>query len=373
MRRRSFLSTLPAVAAGLAGTLTFPGCTPRHRLRILMLGGTGFVGPHLVQSALDRGHEVTLCNRGITNAQLFPGLEQLRGDRYPDRGAGLAALDTARTWDAVIDTWQEAPGCIDLTARMLAGRAEHYVYVSSVAAFRNYRNRGMMEEGPLFDATERIESFDTDLGYMTRKRAGEQAVERHFAERGIVLRCTSIQGLDRNADPLNQGSYWPFRFMAGEPLLAPDEPTARFQLIDVQDMARFAIHAVENGFSGAFNVVGPEEPLLLRDYLLAWSEATGHRSPIVWADPDWLLEQGIRPFDDIPNWIPESDPEPGFYWISHSRARAHGLTWRPLEATLSDVIASSADPAVMHSAGGMSRDRELELIEAWQTVSAQAP
>lgn len=373
--RRAFLAALPLIGlAPLAWSAPGPG---RWRpLRILVLGGTNYVGPHLVSTALERGHEVTLFNRGITNPHLFPALEKLRGDRYPDRDNGPAALDTARTWDAVIDTWQEAPGCVDLTARMLAGRAERYVYISSVATFRNYRERGMTEAGPLFDATDRIESFDTDLGYMSRKRGGEQAVERHFGERGVVLRCTSIQGLDPTVDPLNQGSYWPFRFLAGEPLLAPDDPTARFQLIDVKDVARFALCAIENGFGGAFNVVGPETPLLLRDYLLAWSDATGRRSPVVWADPEWLLGQGVRPFDDIRNWIPESDPEPGFYWISHARARAHGLTYRPLEATIRDMIASAGDPETMHSAGGMSRERELELIEArrgWITPDLQRP
>lgn len=336
-----------------------------------MLGGTNFVGPHLVQTALDHGHEVTLFNRGITNPHLFPEVEKLRGNRYPDRDEGLAALETARTWDVVLDTWQAEPGCVDHTARMFADRAERYLYVSSIATYRHYRERGMTEEGPMLDAAEHMDSFDPELSYPVRKRAAEQVVERWFGDRGVVLRCTSIQGRNYGSDPGAQGDYWAYRFLIGEPLLAPDDPTARFQLIDVQDMASFTIRAVERGLGGAYNLVGPEEPLRLPRYLKAWSEATGHRSPIVWADPAWLLEQGVREFEDIRNWIPDDSPEPGFYWISNQKALAHGLTYRPLAATIRDVIASLGDPTKLTvPTTGMSRERERELIDAWQAVAS---
>lgn len=116
-------------------------------------------------------------------------------------------------------------------------------------------------------------------------------------------------------------------------------------------------------------MVGPAGPLNLRDYLRAWSEATNGRSPLVWADPDWLREQGVRPWEDIRNWIPGDDPEPGFYRISARKAVSHGLTYRPLEQTIHDMIASSGDPARFEPpATGMSRERERELIERWRTV-----
>lgn len=378
MRRRDFLVALPAVTAGGVGALSgLANAAPHRRLRILMLGGTNYVGPHLVRTALDRGHEVTLFNRGITNPHLFPELEKLRGNRYPDRDHGLRALETSRTWDAVLDTWQEAAGCVDLTARMLAERAERYVYISSIATFRHYRESGMTEEGPLLDATEHVRSFDhPGPGYALRKRAGEQAVGRAFGERGIVLRCTSIQGLSgfgRGPATGTEPGYWPYRFLIGEPMLAPDDPTAAFQLIDVKDLARFAIRAVERGFVGAYNMVGPAEPLTLPEYLRAWSEATDHRSPLVWADPDWLREQGVRPWEDIRNWIPGDDPEPGFYRISARKAVAHGLSYRPLARTIHDMIASTADPARFEPpATGLSRERERELIERWRGTGGPA-
>lgn len=372
MDRRRFIVTVPLVAAALTGTFTIPGCAPRRPLRVLMLGGTNFVGPHLVQTALDRGHEVTLFNRGETNPHMFPELEKLRGNRYPDQGEGLAALDTSRTWDTVIDTWQAEPGCVDLTARMLAERTERYVYISSIATYRSFRELGITEAGPMIDATEHIASFDAELGYRTRKRAGEQAVEQIFGDRGTVLRCTSIAGFNHGGDASQQAApYWASRLTAGEPLLAPDDPTAVFQLIDVKDMASFAIRAIENKFGGAYNMVGPEQPLPLPDYLRAWSEATGNRSPIVWMEPQFLLDQGVRPFDDIPNWIPANDPEPGFYRISNARSLAHGLTYRPLADTIRDGIASLGDLAGVETPG-LTRARELELIEAWHRASGSS-
>lgn len=390
MHRRKFVASLLATAAilpsragrayarrgGLAPAESAqPAVAGGRRLRILMLGGTNYVGPHLVQNALERGHEVTLFNRGVTNTHLFTELEKLRGNRYPDRGEGLAALETDRTWDVVLDTWQQAPGCVDLTTRMFADRAERYVYISSVAAFRNYRERGMTEDGPLLDATEYIDSFEhPGPGYSMRKRAAEQAVER-LGEQGIILRCTSVQGYGGfSLEPNPEAGYWPYRFLVGEPLLAPDDPTSAFQLIDVKDLARFAVRAVENGFGGTFNMVGPEEPLTLPEYLRAWGEATDHRSTIVWADPDWLIEQGVRPWEDIRNWIPGDEAEPGFYWISNRRALEHGLTYRPLAATLRDVVASNRTcPADLRLAGpGISRERELEVIEAWRAAARRS-
>lgn len=300
--RRHFIRSLStAVAAGVVGSSLLPACAPRRRLRILMLGGTNFVGPHLVRTALAREHEITLFNRGVTNSDLFSDLERLIGNRYSDRGAGLAALEDGRRWDAVIDTWQAEPGCIDLTARLLAGRTERYVYISSIATYRHFRDIGMTEDGPLHDAAEHIASFDPELGYATRKRAGEQAVERTYGDRGTVLSCTSIQGPSDSpqaADAGTMAGYWPHRFLTGEPLLAPDDATAFVQLIDVRDMAAFAILAIEQGFGGRYNIVGPEEPLTFPKYLRAWSEAADHRTPIVWAEPDWLQQQGVRPWSD---------------------------------------------------------------------------
>lgn len=214
-----------------------------------------------------------------------------------------------------------------------------------------------------------------------RMTSAEQALERVFVDRGTVLRCTSIAGYDHGGDAAAQvAGYWAPRFLSGEPLLAPDDPTAVIQLIDVRDMAEFAIRAIENGFAGAFNMVGPEQPLPLKDYLVGWADAAGSISPIVWIEPQFLLDRGVRPFDDIPNWIPANDPEPGFYRISNARSVAHGLTYRPLETTISDVLGGAAggetsSPVRLANLDmpGLSRTRELELIDEWHAVVSTRP
>jgi 2'-hydroxyisoflavone reductase len=341
-----------------------------------MLGGRNFVGPHLVQTALDRGHDVTLFNRGISNPHLFPQLRWLQGDRYPDRGDGLRELEAPGSWDAVLDTWQEAPGCVDQTARMLAQRVERYLYISSIATYHTFRSAGITEESPSLDAASHVGSFITDLGYRLRKRAAELAVDDHFGERGTVLRCTNIGGRNYSGDASSHAGYWAVRFLSGEPMIVPDDRAAVVQLIDVRDMARFAIDALERNADGPYNVVGPGEPLPFREWMLAWSDVTGRRSAVVWIPPAFLVEHGVRPFDDIPNWIPASDPEPGFYRISNARARAHGLTFRPLRDTIRDSIAGLDPSALIHGTGmspGMSRERERELIAAWRRVQASPP
>lgn len=359
--RRGFL-----MAAGLLGIHPF---LASRDLRVLVLGGTGFVGPHLVRAALARGHEVTLFNRGTTNPHLFPDVERLHGNRYPDRGAGLSALQGRRTWDAVIDTWQAEPGCVDLTARLLAPRAHRYVYVSSIATYGRFVDVGMTEEAPAIEAAEHMTSFDAELGYAVRKRASEQAVERAFDHRATVLRATSIQGpADAPDPPGTPTGYWPYRFLIGEPLLAPDDPGASFQLIDVRDFAEFAVRTIEHDHEGTYNLVGPAERLSFPDYLRACHEATGARSPMVWMAPAWLLEQGVRPWVDVPNWIPADDPEPGFYRISGARARAAGLTFRPVQETVRDGLGAAVDRGrLTPPTEGLSRARELELVEAWRS------
>lgn len=367
MKRRKFLTTTLWSMALASGVGSPPLVSQTSRpLRILMLGGTDFVGPWLVETALQRGHEVTLFNRGITNPDLFPNLEKLRGNRYPDRDAGLSALGSSRTWDVVFDTWQQAPGCVEATVRLLRERVGQYVYVSSIASYRDYRESGLTEQGPMLAAAEHIQSFSEDLAYPLRKRAAEQAVENSFECNGIVLRCTSIQGphvrrpLDGELDP----GYWGYRFLTGRSILAPDDPTAVFQLIDVRDLALFTIRAAELKFDGAFNMVGPERPLPLKSYLEAYHAATGNRSELVWVDREFLKAQEVRPWDDIRNWIPGDVPEPGFYRISNERALGHGLSYRPVLETIRDGVPGEIDGlTLVPPETGMSLEREEELIK----------
>lgn len=330
-----------------------------------MLGGTNFVGPHLVRTALKRGHEVTLFNRGRTNPHLFPELEKLRGNRYPDRGEGLAALAGDREWDVVLDTWQQAPGCVAATDRLLRYRTGTYLYISSIASYRNYRQIGMAEDSPILDREAQVNSLSDELGYSERKAAAEHVVLERKAGPGIVLRCGSIRGpgVPPEAGETVELGYWDYRFATGRSVLAPADPSAVFQLIDVRDLAEFAISTAEQGLGGPFNLVGPEDPIPFPEFLETWNQAVGERAELVWADRPFLDAHGVRPWTDLRNWIPADVAEPGFYHISNARALAAGLEFRPTRQTLRDSIPPNLDALQpVPAEGGMSLEREAELI-----------
>ena len=333
-----------------------------ERLRVLVLGGTNYVGPHLVRAALERGHEVTIFNRGYTNPDLFHHVERLTGNRFDDRGPGLDALRGTREWDVVIDTWKFEPGCVSGTTGLLAGRAGAYIYISSIAVLGSFSAAGLDETAPTVEAGGQMESLDPDLEYSVRKRAGELVVERDFGDRATIVRCSSVYGFDPAASTGNQEWYWPLRFLSGEPVLVPDDPTAVIQWTDARDVGRFAVRAAEDRLRGVYHLINARRPIRLLDYLDAWHEATGHRSAIARAPRSFLDASGVRPWVDLPVWIPADDPEPGFFRIRAERAHATGFTFRPLGETIADVARTFATPPAPETSERLSRRRELELI-----------
>lgn len=364
MRRRDFLLS---GAVALAGACTVG--RPRAK-RVLILGGTNFVGPHLVRAARDAGYEVTIFNRGITAPQPPDGVELLVGDRTAE--GGLAALRGTRRWDAVIDTWAEHPRAVDEAAALLADRTDAWVYISSIAIYRQFRDHGIAEAAA--PPAPALDSLPDAPSYPTAKRAAELAVERRLGSRSILLRCTSIVGSDPRMHARGEGSYWPVRMRRGGAILAPDDDGAVIQLIDVKDVAAFAVHAIDTHAAGAFNLVGPARPLPFQEYLRvlreAWlarpAAATGEEPRLVWVSPDWLIAHGATPWDVVPGWIPADDHEPGFYTISNARAVAAGLTFRPLRSTLDDVYDSLAGRTFTEEmVGGLPAARERELLAAW--------
>jgi len=332
-----------------------------------MLGGTNFVGPHLVNQALRRGFEVTLFNRGKTDPDMFPNLELIKGNRFPNLDNGIKGLNGSRKWDAVIDTWQGPPGCVSATAKLLQNRTDHYIYISSVAAFRNYSNHGMTEEAPLMDMTGQLDSFADDLGYSERKRAGEQAVLKYFPKIGSVLRCGSIRG-ESYSSQNEPYDFYHHHFRLGNTLVLPDDAEAKFHLIDLKDLGKFGIHIIDRHLPGCYNMVGPEHSLSFKDYLKEIHNATDNISKIYWVDNKWLKDHNIAPWTDLPNYIPMDDPEPGFYTISNAKGRLAGLTFRPVFTTIVESLGNiSIDQLrTMKSANGMDENRRLGLVRDWE-------
>lgn len=369
MKRRDFLAgtafgvgAVTLAKAPLAAAAQATQATAAKK--VLVLGGRNYVGPHLAWAALEAGHEVTLFNRGFTNPHMFPHLEHLRGNRYPQRGAGLASLGKRREWDLVLDTWQAAPACVDDSARLLADRAARYIYISSIAVFGGYRKAGLNENSATVDGAAHRRSYDAELAYPERKRAAELAVLEHFGDRGTILRCSSVQGYNPSASIL---PYWGLRFISGEPVLVPDDKTAVVQWTDVRDVGRFALHADTHGLGGIFQLLNTPEPVPLAQLLDAWHAATGRRSRVVPAPREFLAQHSVEPWVHLPLYIPDDDPEPGFFRIDGARAHQTGFRFRPLGETIADVMRTfPAPPAPEVVSQGLKREKELELI--WELL-----
>jgi len=324
--RRTFIAL--GATLGFAGCLTDTGASVKAAkpLRILVLGGTNYVGPAFVRAAMARGHDVTIFNRGKTRPHLFRELRSLRGDRFPESGEGLRALGTG-TWDVVVDIPAYFPRLVEATAEMLAARAERYLMVSSIAAYSDWSILGMTENSPVrrpvagqpYDS-EPVTLVAGGRDYGVRKVACETVIAKHFGRRWASVRATGIIGAGIEDDDPNK-FFWPARLALGRPILAPGDGTQKLQSIDVRDLADFLLHIAETDQMGIFNAVGPERPFTTGEYVALARKVCGGSAPVVWSGRD-LGE------------MPMYNDTPAFAAFDPAKARAAGLHYRTLEASI---------------------------------------
>ena len=334
-------------------------------MRILILGGTGFLGSHLVEAVLARGHQPTLFNRGQTHPERFANVEKLRGDRDPQVEPGLAGLQE-RSWEAVIDTSGYVPRIVKASAEMLAPVLGLYVFVSSRSAYQTAADVGADETAPLATLADPTTEEVTGETYGGLKALCEQAATAAMPGRVANIRAGLIVG---PGDPTDRFTYWPVRVARGGEVLAPGDPNGQVQFIDARDLAAFLVTVVEKGLHGPFNALGPENPLTMATMLGACRSAAGRRDDaFTWVDQKFLLDQGVKPWSEIPMWIPDAPADAGFMRTSNAKAVAAGLTFRPVEETARDTLAwFAAQPdAEQHSwKAGLTPERERSILEAW--------
>jgi 2'-hydroxyisoflavone reductase len=322
-------------------------------MRLLVLGGTKFLGRAVVEAAFARGDEVTLFNRGRTNPELFPEVEKLRGDRDAD----LSALE-GRTWDAVIDPSGYVPRVVRASTELLRGSVGHYLFVSSASVYDEPYVPGFDETAPTV-ALEDPASEEIERDYGALKAACEEVVREVFPDAHTNVRSGLIVG---RHDPTGRFTYWPQRGSVAGDALVPAPPERLVQFIDVRDLASWMLAACERGLSGTFNVTG--EPVSFSALL----GACGIAEP-VWVDEQFLLEQGVEPWSEVPLWLPGADAD--FLEMSVAKAVGAGLQFRPLEETVGDTLAwaRSAGAELVTStqrgAAGLDPAREAELLETW--------
>lgn len=334
-------------------------------MKILLLGGTRFLGRHLATEALLRGHELTLFNRGLSDPALFDGVETRLGDRNGD-------LDALRDgeWDVCIDSSGQAPHQVEGTAELLAGGVGRYLFVSSMSVYADRDHAPLTEGDRLATVDDEVElrSLVPDT-YGARKAACEASVRDHFGDRALVLRPGLLAGPH---DDSGRFDYWLRRAGAGGELIAPGPAHDPVQFLDARDLAVFALDLLEREVGGTLNVAGPEGVVTFEDVVRGAVNATGSVARVTWVDPSFLLEHAVEPWTELPLWIPEDGPR-GLHGLDTSAAQALGFEPRPLADTLRDTLAWLDEDEQDPVAGiGLDPDRERELLREWHRTEALA-
>lgn len=333
-------------------------------LRILILGGTAFLGPAEVEYALARGHEVTLFNRGRTNPHLFPGVEKLVGDRaVPD----YSALE-GREWDVVMDNSANVASWVLDATRVLSDQASRYLFVSSISAHKDNSILGQTEEGPVFTREDYQEAqaagVDPGRSFGAQKAEAERYTMEAFGDGGLVVRPGLIVGPGDRSDRF---TYWPVRIDRGGEVLAPGDGTDWAQIIDVRDLGRFLIHLVEEEAGGTFLATGPESPLSMAGMLYGIRAITSTPVSFTWVDADFLQEHEVGAWMEMPVWVYPSQEMRGFSSYDCSKAMAAGLTFRPLADTARDTLEwwKSKPEEERGLRTGVDPEKEERILAAW--------
>ncbi len=377
--RREFvqLSIMAGGAAGLGVTAqasTGPATVDKasKKLKILVLGGTGLIGPPMVEYAIARGHEVTLFNRGKTKTHLFPELEKLRGDRADDLASIEAQVKAGRRWDAVVDNTASIPRWVTASAGLLAEAADYYLYTSSISAYADSSIPNQDETAPVGqispeDEAKVLTTKDiTGENYGPLKARCEAEARKAFStERSCVVRPGLIVG---PGDYSDRFTYWPVRVYKGGEVMAPGNPDDPVQFIDARDLGEWNIRLVENGTTGIFNGVGPRSPMSIAGMLYGIRATVDNDISFTWVDADFLEEHEVQPWMHMTVWVPPVGEYAGFAASNIDRAIEAGLTFRPLADTAVATIEywnSLDEEKRSKPRAGCPAELEEKVLKAW--------
>ena len=365
--RRSFLGSLAAAGAAapwLTAASELPPCAPSRAKKILVLGGTAFLGPHFVRLAQAAGHTVTLFNRGKTNPELFKDLEQLRGDR--EKGE-LDALK-GRTFDAIVDTSGYVPAHVEATAKLFADTAAHYQFVSTISVYGAFGDR----PDTIDEATEVATVGDEDVAkvstirqsmsfYGPLKARCEAAAATAMPGRVCTIRPGLIVG---PGDTSDRFTWWPVRIDRGGDVLAPGDRDGHVQFLDVRDLAAWMLHCLEQNVTGVHNATGFAGRTSMQEVLGACKCATSTPVELVWVSEEFLAAEKVQPYMQMPLWIPRD----GRSVVDCKKAIAAGLRFRPIADTVRDTLqwAKTERGDKPFGRTGLAAERERELIAKWR-------
>jgi 2'-hydroxyisoflavone reductase len=328
--------------------------------KILILGGTNFIGPHIVEAARARGHKITLFNRGKTHADLFPDVEKLQGDR----DGKLDALK-GKKWDAVVDTSGFVPRIVKMSAELLASAVELYVFISSISVYDDKGQKPGADETSKLAVADDPKSEDRKY-YGANKARSEEAAAAAMPGRVTAIRPGLIVG---PRDPTGRFTHWPARMSEGGEVLAPGDGSTPTQIIDGRDLADWIVKVIEDKTFGTFNALGPEQPMTMRDMLDSINGASGDKARLVWVADDFLDKHKVEGWSEMPAWISLKDM-PSFGTLSNKRAVDAGLRFRPVHDTAVDTLAWLAklppEERAKVRSSGIKPDKEAAVLAAWK-------
>lgn len=339
-------------------------------LKILILGGTGFIGPYQVRYALARGHQVTVFNRGRRPQDWSGQVEELTGDR---NASDLTAL-AGREWDVCIDNPTTLPFWVRDAGQALKGKVKQYIFVSTLSVYARNDWPGADERAPVAtyigpDALAEREAPPRLYGPL--KAVSEQEAIRQFgSEATTIVRPGLISG---PGDETDRFTYWPVRLAKGGEVLAPGDGSDPVQFIDARDLAEWIVRLAEQRTTGTFNGVGPVRPMTMKAFLGGVAEGVGAKPRLNWAPATWLEAQNVQGWSDLPVWLPGAGRTEGFHRRSNAAAMAAGLTFRPVSTTAADALgwwnAQTAERRARPKAG-LTPEREADLLAAWKASRA---
>ena len=364
MKRRNLVQGM--AAAGVLAALPGRACSgPQARgggaLKILFMGGTGFIGPHMVQALLDQGHQLTLFNRGKSNPGIFGDLELIKGDRFTDDIQQLAG----REWDVVIDTAAYVPRAVNsLLATLKLATLKQYLFISTISVYEDFSKPGISETSPTATMPD-SSSEDVNQYYGALKVLCEQAAEASLPGRVTSVRCGMIVG---PGDHTDRFTYYPERAFRGGDMLAPGAPADPIQTLDVRDLADWVAHCVAQRIVGTFNATSAVGQQSFGEVLELSKRLLNPAVKLHWVPSDFLLEQGLQQMQDLPFWVDPAGSLGGVWRVDTRKAIAAGLQTGALANTIGDTHAwYQAQPAKRREAlrAGLSMPREEEVLLAW--------
>jgi 2'-hydroxyisoflavone reductase len=345
--------------AAIAG-LSLPSFSKAKTQKVLILGGTGFIGPHFVDALTAGGHKITLFNRGKRDPEAKAGIEQLLGDRD-----GQVDALKGRDWDVVIDNSGYKPSQVKLTSELLKDRVRQYIFISSIAVYADFKVAGIDEDYKLAVLKDPTTEVVTGETYGALKAVCEKTVEDTYGKRATIIRPTYIAG---PGDHTDRFTYWPFRVSKGGEMLAPGTPSDPFQYIDVRDLAEFIRVCVEKHVPGKYNLCGPQGAVTMGSLLEESKRITKANTTFVWASPEFLETQEIigekAKGNFMPIWQAPKGDDAGLLLVSPARAVKKGLKFRSLETTIRETLAwqKQRPEDKQQLKAGLTMEKEAELL-----------